>query len=967
MFLYISPVMKIFRLNTIVILFLLVGSHVLAQEALKVKELKLSNGITVMLNEDHSQPQVFGAVVVKAGGKDSPNTGIAHYFEHIMFKGTDRIGTVDYVKEKVWLDSISIKYDELSQTKDEKRRLDIQKKINQLSKQAAQYAIPNEFNRLISLYGGSNLNAYTSFDETVFHNSFSPQYMEQWCLLNSERLLTPAFRLFQGELETVYEEKNRAADNFLRGVLQDALEHLFKGRPYAYPIIGSTENLKNPQLSEMEKFYKKYYVGSNMGLVLCGDFNSVDIKPLLERTFGRIPKGVEPTRIKSELPDIHPNETYKLKIPVPIISAEAWAWKGVTDQHPDKPAIDMAVKLLSNGSSGFLDSLMNEQKVMAVMSMPISMNDAGILGVLAVPNILASKKKAEAMVMQQIDRLKKGDFPDETLETMRMQLLKEKQMSLETMNDRYELMVSALSKGMTWDEMMAQVDRMGKVTKADIVKVANRYFNDRFMKFVKKMGTYAKDKLKQPGYEPIIPKNVDEESAFAKELKNIPVAKRELKLVDLQHDAEYRALAEHAKLYTVKNPLNDLFNVKVVFHRGSICDPRLEMAADYIQQLGTDSLTKQQFESAMFKLGSTLEVKCSNSQFVFNLTGWDKNFEPSMRLFQHYLHHMKPDKKAMKDIKSSKKIDYNSFEKDNSSVMSAVLAKLMYGDKSPFLNNYSVAQVKAMDENELISAVQETMKGEMSIIYSGKLNTNQVAQVACKTLPVNVPTEMPFDTYRPLVKYDQPTVFVYNLPKARQTLLGTYNLCSPSPQKEDRVKKHVWSLYFGSGMSSVMFQEVREFRSMAYSAGGRLVMANRAKHPDANGGFFTIVGTQSDKTMGALMLVDSLLNHLPLRQQSAEVAKQEYLNEIYQSYPSFRDMGSYIDDMKVQGYTENPLIGYDKIVEKLTLDDIKRVHEQEMNNNPRVYFLVGNVKQMDMKKLAQLGKIVMLKKADVYK
>ena len=177
-----------------------------------------------------------------------------------------------------------------------------------------------------------------------------------------------------------------------------------------------------------------------------------------------------------------------------------------------------------------------------------------------------------------------------------MQLLKEKQMSLETMNDRYELMVSALSKGMTWDEMMAQVDRMGKVTKADIVKVANQYFNDRFVKFVKKMGTYAKDKLKQPGYEPIIPKNVDEESAFAKELKKIPVAKRELKLVDLQHDADYRALAEHAKLYTVKNPLNDLFNVKVVFHRGSICDPRLEMAADYIQQIGSDSLTKQQFK-----------------------------------------------------------------------------------------------------------------------------------------------------------------------------------------------------------------------------------------------------------------------------------------------------------------------------------------------------------------------------------
>ena len=227
---------------------------------LEVKELKLSNGLTVWLNEDHTQPKVFGALVVKAGAKDCPNTGIAHYLEHVLFKGTQRIGTIDYEAEKVWLDSISMKYNELSQTKGAEQRLAIQRDISRLSQRAADYAIPNEFDRLIAKYGGSALNAFTSWDMTQYHNTFSPQFLEQWCELNSERMINPVFRLFQGELETVYEEKNRAADNIVTGAVERITEAAFKGHPYQYPIIGSTENLKNPRLSDMEDFFRRYYV-----------------------------------------------------------------------------------------------------------------------------------------------------------------------------------------------------------------------------------------------------------------------------------------------------------------------------------------------------------------------------------------------------------------------------------------------------------------------------------------------------------------------------------------------------------------------------------------------------------------------------------------------------------------------------------------------------------------------------------
>lgn len=953
------------NLESVILLAFFAMVNVSAQDVLKVKETQLSNGMTVLLNEDHSQPKVFGAVVVRAGGKDSPNTGIAHYFEHIMFKGTDRIGTVDYEKEKVWLDSIAAQYDLLSQTKDDVQRMDIQKKINQLSREAAKYAIPNEFNRLISLYGGTGLNAYTSQDETVFHNSFSSQFMEQWCWLNSERLMKPVFRLFQGELETVYEEKNRSADNMMRQVMDKAMEVLFKDQPYAYPIIGSTENLKNPKLSEMDAFFKKYYVGQNMGLVLCGDFGADSIMPLLERTFGRIPKGEKPSRVPSPMPDITDNPTVKILLPIPIISGEALAWKGITMQHPDKPALDMATRLLTNGSAGMLDSLMNEKELLATLSMSFDFNDAGILGALIIPNLLGSKKKAEQKVMQQIERLKAGDFSEETLETIRLQLMKATQTSLETMESRSELMVSALSKGITWQQQLDQIEKTRKVGKADIVRVANKYFNDHFIRLVKKMGHYPKDNLRQPGYKPVIPQNIDKESAFAQQLKSIPVSGKEVKLVDFDRDADAHKLTEYSTLYMVKNPVNELFNLEIILHRGSLGDPRLDLASTYVDKLGTDSLSRQQLESALMKLGASMSIEVASTTTTLKLSGWDKNLVPSLRLFSHFLCRMKPDAKAMKEIKKTVKVEYKSFGEDNSDVMSAVFKKVMYGNRSENLRQPSVDEVKAMGDNELIDVLREAMKSKTSIVYSGTLPTDRVKAALDGVLPVSAATEKADDGFVAYEKYDQPMVFVYPMPKSRQTLLGTYDLCPPSAEQKDRARQLVCSNYFGDGMSSVLFQEIREFRSMAYSASAGLRAYSRVLHPTSPTVFYSLVGTQADKTMRALGTVDSLLRHVPLREQNMAAAKQEYINEMNESYPSFRGMGKYIARNKALGIQENQLIGYERLVRNLTVDDVKQFFETEVTGKQRVYFLVGDTKHMDMERLAQYGKVVMLKKEDV--
>ena len=354
----------------------------LTASPIKVKQIKLSNGLTVWLNEDRSQSKVVGALVVKIGAKDSPNTGIAHYFEHIMFKGTDRIGTIDYEAERRLLDKIEEKYAELKTKATDAERLEVQKEINQLSMEAAKYAIPNDFSNLITKYGGSRLNAGTSYDYTVYHNVFTPQYLEHWCELNSERLISPVFRLFQSELETVYEEKNMYDDRMESGVMKAIIARIAAPHPYQYPIIGSTENLKNPDLKEMKDFFEKYYVAGNMGLVLTGDFDADAAIPLIERTFGRIRKGeVERPEAPAPRPFVGA-EKYTVKFPIPFIKGAMMAWHTPSGTHPDKEAIDVMVGLLSNeGKTGLLDRIQVDGKVMMAQAAHVSLLDCrAVLG-----------------------------------------------------------------------------------------------------------------------------------------------------------------------------------------------------------------------------------------------------------------------------------------------------------------------------------------------------------------------------------------------------------------------------------------------------------------------------------------------------------------------------------------------------------------------------------------------------------
>ena len=937
--------------------------------ALKVKEYRLENGLTVWLNEDHSQPKVFGAVVVKAGAKDCPDTGIAHYFEHMMFKGTDRIGTLDYESEKVLLDSIAMKYDELAMTEDTAARARLQKEINELSIRSSEYVIPNEFNRLINRFGGSGLNAATSYDATIYFNTFSPQYMVQWAEINSERLINPVFRLFQSELETVYEEKNMYGD-FIGGQVMDTLMARYFGpHPYAYPIIGSTKNLKNPRLTEMHKFFEDYYVASNMALILSGDFDAQQVMPILEKAFSRIRSGNAPKQEKVMLPPFNGRETMKVKFPIPFIKAMGLGFRGVSANHEDQVALNIAVNLLNNANgTGYLDKLMVEHKLMGALAINESMNEAGILAVAIMPKLLIqSYSSAEKMVWDEINRVKNGDFSDEMFNSLKLEQKRQYASSLENIDSRATIMMNLFSQGKSWNDYLNEVARIESITKEDVVRVAQKYFSNNYLCVTKSTGKYPKDNLPKPAFSPVVPRNADASSSYAKQLEKIPEQQVAPRIIDFEKDVKTSKLTPLVTLYTTPNPLNDIFTLNISYGIGALEQPELMQLTNYLQLLGTESLSFEQFRSRLQSIGSTLAFDVTPDAFVMKVTGFDNHIDETMELVGDFIRHAKADDKKLRQIVDDAKVSEKAFFKSGDNVASALLEQVKYGDQSRYLRKLSLSQIKKLKGKDMLAIYDKVRSVQCDLHYCGTLPVEKVIGTIRQHLPLErttVASNSPY--YRELKQYDRPTVFFIDMPDMAQSIVYGYVKGDPVDDKASRHASQLFSVYFGGDMSSLMFQEIREFRSFAYRTSGRYQLPNHA-HKGTAGSFTAMLSTQSDKTLDALGVLDSLIREMPLKPERMEAVKQTLVNRINNDYPPFRNLSEKLASARMEGFDRDPAEEFLRDIATMDMQDISRFYQEQISGRPVVYVITGNRKHIDMKKLAEYGTIIKVKKKGIYK
>ena len=936
-------------------------------DPLKVHTYTLSNGLTVYLNEDHNTTSVFGAIAVRGGGKRDPEdaTGIAHYLEHLLFKGTQELGTIDYSKEKVFLDSIEFKYDQLGQTQDEDKRLAIQKEINELSIKAGEYAIPNEFDRLMEGMGGSWINAFTSNDAIVYLNKIPGNQIEGWLDVYSHRFVNPVFRLFQSELETVYEEKNRSMDNVFSQVFEIYSENFFKNHPYGQQtILGSVDHLKNPSLSKMTEYFEKYYVANNMALILTGDIYIDEVMPMIEEKFSSWKSGEVPAPLNIDEDPFDGRE--KLTKRLTPIKLGVMGFRTVPSGHPDEETLNLCTQLLTNESkTGLIDQLVVNGKIMEAGAFNMNFVDHGGANFFFMPKLLfQSLRRAEKLVMGQVDKLKSGDFDDEFFNAVKLTMTRQHEQNIENMEGRLFSLISTYIEDKTWEDVSTWPNRLDKITKEDVVKVANKYFGDDYFVFNSKMGFPKKNKLEKPPFKPVIPKNSEKQSDYAASVRAIPAKQLDLKFIEFDSDVTYKEISNNIHLYKSENPINSIFNLTLQYSMGTLEDSKLEQAAELLNLLGTSNYSFNEFKSALQKIGTTISFSSDKNYFMINVKGFDKYFDESIQYVNEFISNVKGDDKKIKILADNAKSSRKMEAEDTPKIGRALRDYVNFGDKSYYLRRLTLDEIKKSKSTDYIASFKNALNYELSILYSGRLDMDNIessikGNLTLSENPIN--SDFPASASLVVNKRDKNTIFLVDDKEAVQSqifFLSSGNIIN----EENRAASAAYNKYFSGGMSSIVFQEIREFRSLAYSSWASY---NTPWHNDKEGNFMGYVGCQADKTLEAISVFKDIALNMPLKPERLEQTKSSLIKGINSKRPNFRRFPSMVSSWMMKGYTEDPRKTQVDYFNTMSFDDIVNFQKEHVSNQPMTITILTDKERIDMEELKKFGEIIILDKDDI--
>ena len=952
------------KLKYFIAIALFLSAFNLFSQKIKVKKLVLENGLTVYLSEDHTKPEVFGAVITKAGGRDDPKgaTGMAHYQEHMLFKGTQELGTTDWEKEKPHIDKIFKLYDELGKTTDKKARQEIQKKINKESLEAAKYAIPNELSNIIKSMGGTNLNAGTGPDNTVFYNAFPPNQIYRWIDLYAHRFQEPVFRSFQAELEVVYEEKNMYSDMFFSPLLEEFNRNFFKKHPYGQQtLIGTVDDLKNPSLTKMYKFFKKHYVANNMAVIIVGDFKIDEVIPEIKEKFGKWRSGKLPRRIEYKEEDFKGREFVKVKMSP--IRLGVLGYRTPPAGSDDEIKLEICNRILSNESqTGLLDKLVMDNKIMAAQVFSMPYRDYGATIFLFIPKIIGQKlEEGENLVLNEIAKVKKGDFDDDMIKAIKNELYVERQLSLESCEDKALLLLDMFAQGKDPEYINKFTDIIKRVTKEDVVKVANKYYGDNYLAFYSKMGIAKKDKIEKPDFEPL-KVNTNAKSIYAKHIEKIKTKEPKKDYICFKTVSKFPQ--NGGIVYFTKNKINDIFNLEIKYGIGEYKIPMLKYATNSMNYAGTEKMSVNELKKQFSLLGCNYDFYSDDSYVYANLEGIDANYDKAVELFMDLINNPKLEQEKIKNLIEETKTERKMEMSDADNVASALFSYVRFKQKSSFLDRLPMKKITELQATDLIKVFKEaTTKYYTEVHIIARDKDKKTSKKAISVFNLNTDRQK---TLSPIIKesekYTENTVFYVNNKKARQSKIYFFANGKPFDIK-DKPYIDAFNMYFGGGFSGLVLQEVREYRSLAYSAGARFTIPKMAKH---NTNFIGYIGTQADKTLEAMEIFYSLVRNMPNKKERLPMIKDYLVQSEITRKPYFRDLSSKIKEWQYMGYTEDPAKYNIPKYKKLSFDDITTFYKENLKDKPIVTVIVTNKKQIKPKDLKKYGKVIVIKEKDLF-
>jgi zinc protease len=914
----------------------------------------LKNGLKVYLGVNKDEPRIMTMIGVRAGSNNDPEatTGLAHYFEHLMFKGTSSYGTKDWEKEKPLLDSISALFEVYRTQKDSTQRLNTYKRIDKFSIEAAQFAIPSEYGKMLSEIGVTGTNAFTSNEMTAYINDIPANELKRWLNLEKNRFGDIALRLFHTELETVYEEFNMYQDRDQMRANQQYGKALFPKNPLGRDVIGYPEHLKNPSQVNILNFKNTWYVPNNMAICLSGDIDMEKTIQLIDETFGQFPsKPVPEVPVVKEDPIAAPIEKETFG---PDAEFMLMGYRTDGQKSPDKKYIYLLSNILSNGQAGLFDiDLVQDQKILNAYAYSDFGTQYGNITINVTPKEKQTLEEAKGLVLAEIEKLKKGEFPDWIIEAIANQYRLNNLRQFQTRYETYAFLLSFIY-GTDWEEVLTFGDQLGKVTKKELTDYANQLFKDNYVVLYKRKGV-AKDlvKVQKPPLTPVAI-NRNEESRFFTEWKKLPSDSIAPVFVDFNTAIKRKQLKEGIDLNTVQTSNSDLFSTYYVINAGKDNDRKVPLAVNFLPYVGTKSHTATELKQELFRYGLSTSVFSSNNRSYVYVSGLNRNMEKGVQLLEEIISSSLPDTAAYKKYAERiiKERDDAKLNQDNI-LYTGLMNYARYGNKSSETDVLSNAEIRTQKPEKLLGLVKNILVSPHKIFYCGPYSLDEVESVIRKNHPVPEKLELlPPKTIYPELNTDKNLVLAVNYDMSQVNFLMVAKGSKFSPDL--MVKASLFNQYYGGSFSSIVFQEVREAQGMAYSASAWF---QTPPYPEQSFYMIGFVGTQADKMKAAINTMDRIFNNFIESDRYLVTAKKALLNKIstqrlYRENLFFR----YLSNLDLGIDHDQRKDTYD-FISKASMKDLQDFFNSYVKDKKYTYCIVGNLKALDMKALKELGEV----------
>lgn len=925
----------------------------------------LDNGLQVYLSVNKDVPRIQTYIAVRVGSKNDPSesTGLSHYLEHLLFKGTTHFGTLDWAKESEQLKKIEDLYEVYNKTTDTQKRKEIYHQIDSVSYEASKYAIPNEYDKMMSLIGAQGTNAFTSNDMTVYQENIPSNELERWLKIEGERFADPVFRLFHTELEAVYEEKNMGMANDARTVYEKLNEALFPNHPYGtQTTIGTIEHLKNPSLANINKHFYNYYVPNNYCIAMSGDFDPDEAIRLINKYFGKIQPRYVP-----DFTFVHENPIEQVKV-VEVNGLEA---ENVTvafridagTGSRDVLLAEMVDAVLMNGSCGIMDENINQKQLAQYVRSGVSdLNDYSSFQLRGVPKQGQSLEELKDLMLKQLDILKSGDW-DEELLTAAINNLKLREMqSLESNENRAMSMAMAYLAHRNWQDVINETENMSKVTKDEVINFAKRIFgNNNYVIVYKRQGEKRDvQKVDKPEITPVV-MNRDVESHFLTEIKNMKVNPIEPVFVDFNKDMKTGKANGNEVLY-VHNDQNGRFQLVYRYNYGTLYDKNAGITNSFLDQLESTNRTLAQINREMYDIACSYSIGFGYKHSTVNISGLSENMDKAIAIVEDILNNPKLSDEAVQnsiaDVLKSRK-DAKSRQ---NTIFSNMMSYVSYGKENAHKYLVSENDVKNIKAADVINQIKTMTSQPQRILYYGDKTLSQIEKTVADKHAVH-PAKKPLKKnkdYDRLPTKENHVYFAHYDAKqslCRQLTTSVEFDLKLSPQIS------MYNEYFGGSMNSIVFQEIREKRSLAYSAASYYQSAGEKGHHNLN---MTHIGTQNDKLIDALGAFTELLDDMPISQSNFDIAKQA----LEASYRTSRTrkmsiINSYLNCEEL-GLKTSPAKDNYNAIKKMTLQDVVDFNKKYVKNQKRSVVVLGNENEVDMKGLEKYGKVTKLSLEEIF-